>query len=356
MERNQIISWLKQTKPTELEKLWKQADLVRIENVGQEIHLRGLIEFSNICSRRCLYCGINAQNNKLQRYQMSKEEIVECAHTTKRLGYGTVVLQSGENKKFDVESFADTIKQIKEQTGLAVTLSVGQWDSNVYKLWKLAGADRFLLRFETSNDQLYRKLHPDSKDGVSERFKALQMLKEIGYEIGSGIMIGLPGQSYEMLADDLLKFRELELDMIGVGPYIAHESTELGANLKKYLLDDENQVPANEEMAYKVVALTRLICPKANIPSTTALATINPTQGRELGLCRGANIVMPNVTPMKYRQMYEIYPGKACVFDTAEECNVCILKRIESIGRKAGNGSGTSPSYTQKRGFNFYVK
>jgi biotin synthase len=347
---NQIISWLKQTQATELEKLWAHADKVRKENVGQEIHLRGLIEFSNICSRKCIYCGINASNVKVQRYQMSKEEIVGCAQTAKNLGYGTVVLQSGENKRLDAEFLANTISEIKNGTGLAVTLSVGEWESDIYKLWKKAGADRFLLRFETSNDELYRTLHPDSKKGVAERFEALELLKSIGYEIGSGVMIGLPGQNYEMLAADLLKFQELELDMIGVGPYIPHKETQLGANVQKYNLNEENQVPASEDMTYKVCALARILCPKCNIPATTALATLNREQGREYGLSRGANVIMPNVTPLKYRQMYEIYPGKACIFETAEACNVCITQRIKNIGRTVGSGSGTSPKFAAKRG------
>lgn len=350
MNRNEIISWLKQNEPIEIEKLKDWADSVRKENVGEQIHLRGLIEFSNICSRKCIYCGINAGNSKLQRYQMSKEEILECAQTAFKLRYGTVVLQSGENKKLDVNFLAEVIIEIKKATDLAVTLSVGQWDREVYQLWKRAGADRFLLRFETSNDELYRRLHPDSKTGVAERFEALELLKSLGYEIGSGVMIGLPGQSYEMLADDLLKFKQLDLDMIGVGPYIKHNDTELGAEISKFMLDSENQVPASEEMTYKVIALARILCPKVNIPATTALATLNSNNGREQGLCCGANIVMPNVTPAKYRQMYEIYPDKACIFETAEACNRCIIRRIESIGRSVGSGSGVSPRFMEKNG------
>ena len=348
MNRCQIISRLKQNEPAELKELLDLADRTRRENVGDQIHLRGLIEFSNVCSRRCLYCGINAANNKLRRYQMSKEEILDCANTAYKLGYGTVILQSGENKKLDINFLADVVGEIKKTTCLAVTLSVGEWDRGVYKLWKQAGADRFLLRFETSDDKLYRKLHPDSKNGVADRFEKLELLRELGYEVGSGVMIGIPGQSYESLADDLLKFKQLDLDMIGTGPYIRHNDTQLGKNIQEYLLDDENQVPATEEMTYKVIALSRLLCPLANIPSTTALATLNPQQGREQGFCCGANIVMPNVTPMKYRQMYEIYPAKACIFETAQTCNACIIQRIENIGRCVGSGKGVSPRFLEK--------
>lgn len=349
MNRSRIIYWLKQNEQTELETLFDSADRVRKENVGEQIHLRGLIEFSNVCSRKCLYCGINAANSKLQRYRMSKEEILQCANTAQLLRYGTVVLQSGENKGLDINFPADVVREIKKTNNLAVTLSVGQWDKGTYKLWKQAGADRFLLRFETSDHKLYRSLHPDSEKGVAERFEALELLKELDYEVGSGVMIGIPGQSYESLADDLLKFKELDLDMIGVGPYIRHNDTELGKNIQKFLLDDENQVPATEEMTYKVIALSRLLCPQTNIPSTTALATLNPQNGREKGLCCGANVVMPNITPAQYRQMYEIYPDKACIYETAENCNACITRRIESIGRNAGSGWGTSPRFLEKK-------
>ncbi len=346
VEHRQIISWLKQKEPTELQTLFAEADRVRRENVGDEIHLRGLIEFSNVCSRRCSYCGINAFNGKIERYQMSKEEIVECAQTAKELGYGTVVLQSGENRKLDTGLFAETIREIKDTTGLAITLSVGQWDADTYKLWKDAGADRFLLRFETSNDELYRNLHPDSSEGVAERFEALKLLKSVGYEAGSGVMIGLPGQSYETLANDLLKFQELDLDMIGVGPYIKHNDTKLVEDIDKFLLDDENQVPASEEMTYKMYAIVRILCPKTNIPATTALATMNPEGGYEKALACGCNVIMPNITPMKYRQHYNLYEGKTC--RQLFEFDMAIRQRIEKINRTAGSGKGISLKFAER--------
>ncbi|MFA5293353.1 MAG: [FeFe] hydrogenase H-cluster radical SAM maturase HydE [Phycisphaerae bacterium] len=346
MNRQEIISRLKQKNHSELGKLWDFADRIRKENVGEQIHLRGLIEFSNICSRKCLYCGINAGNSKLQRYQMTKEEILECVQAACKLGYGTVVLQSGENKRLDVNFLADVIREIKETTGLAITLSVGQWDREVYKLWKQAGADRFLLRFETNDDELYRRLHPDSKNGVEERFEALKLLKELGYEVGSGVMIGLPGQSYESLADDLLEFKELDLDMIGVGPYIKHENTELDRNMQAFLLGSENQVPATEEMGYKVFALARILCPKANIPATTALATLNPENGYEKALACGCNVVMPNITPIKYRQFYNLYEGKTCRQHL--DFDMAIKQRIEKISRMAGSGKGVSLRFLER--------
>lgn len=346
MDRHKILTWLKQKDPIELQKLYNQADEVRRENVGQEIHLRGLIEFSNICSRRCIYCGISACNNNLERYEMSRDEIVECALTAKELGYGTVVLQSGENRKLDVNFLAETIREIKIKTGLATTLSIGEWNLATYKLLKQAGADRFLLRFETSDDKLYRRMHPDSKNGVAERFEGLKMLKAAGFEAGSGVMIGLPGQSYETLADDLLKFQELDLDMIGCGPYITHKDTQLGAKANEFLLDKENQVPASEEMTYKVYAIARILCPKTNIPATTALATINPANGYEKALACGCNVIMPNITPMKYRQFYNLYQGKTR--RELYEFDMMIRKRIEKINRTAGTGKGVSLKYLER--------
>lgn len=346
MDRRQIISWLKQDDAAEFEKLWSIADKIRTDSVGEQIHLRGLVEFSNICSRKCLYCGINAANNKLQRYEMTKKKILECAKTACKLGYGTVVLQSGENKRLDINFLAETIKEIKKTTNLAVTLSVGEWDREVYKLWKQAGADRFLLRFETSDDELYRRLHPDSKNGVADRFEKLEILKDLGYEVGSGVMIGLPGQSYDSLADDLFKFQQLDLDMIGVGPYLVHKDTEFAQDMHKYLLEEGKQVPATEEMTYKVFALARILCPMANIPATTALATLNYENGYEKSLACGCNVVMPNITPMKYRQFYSLYQGKnSCEhFDF----DMKIKRRIEKISRFVGSGSGASRGFLER--------
>jgi biotin synthase len=279
---------------------------------------------------------------------MSEEEILECAQAAHKLGYGTVVLQSGEDKKLDIGFLAGVIRKIKQNTDLAVTLSVGEWSRETYQLWKQAGADRYLLRFETSDDKLYRRLHPDSKSGVAGRLEKLEILRELGYEIGSGVMIGIPGQSYKSLADDLLKFKELDLDMIGTGPYIRHHSTELDRNIRTFLLDSENQVPATEKMTYKVLALTRILCPLANIPATTALATLNYETGYEKALARGCNVVMPNITPTKYRRFYNLYQGKNSYkhlnFDRK------IKQRFERISRIVSNGSGVSLNFLKKQG------
>ena len=342
MEKQDILAWLATTDESKLEQLWQMADQVRQQNVGPDVHLRGLIEISNICSRRCGYCGINAANTTLERYRMPEEEILECAGEASRYGYGTVVIQAGEDPGITKEWMANLIRSIKNETGLAVTLSLGERSEDEFRAWKEAGADRYLLRFETSNRRLYDLIHPPLPGTVSDRIEILCRLREIGYEIGSGIMIGSPGQTYDDLANDIEMFRCLDLDMIGVGPYIPHQATPLGRTDTVHFAAEGQQVPNTEGMTYKVVALTRLACPLANIPSTTALATLNTVSGREQGLNRGANILMPNMTPRKYRALYEIYPAKVCIDETAAECRSCMSRRILSIGRNVGKGRGDS--------------
>jgi len=338
-----IERWLRTEDELELQDLWLKANKVRQTEVGEEVHLRGLIEISNYCSRQCGYCGINVSNSKIIRYRMSKTEIIECAHKAKKFGYGTIVLQSGEDYGIAQKEIVKIIRQIKHETDLAITLSLGERSFADLLAFKKAGADRYLIRFETSDKKLFHKIHPPLQNKLSDRIKILYELRSLGYEIGSGVMIGIPGQTYKSLAEDINLFRVLDLDMIGVGPYILHPETDLAKEYKKPINVD--QVPNSESMTYKVLALTRLVCPTANIPSTTALATLNKKNGRELGLSRGANVIMPNITPLKYRVNYEIYPNKACLFENAEDCNCCIKNRIEIIGRKVGKGKGERKSH-----------
>lgn len=344
MKANEILAWLCCVDECELAELWRMADRVRLENLGSEVHLRGLIEISNVCRRRCGYCGISVANTNLERYRMSKDEILECVRAVAEYGYGTVVIQAGEDPGITGDWMSGLIRSIKNETDLAVTLSLGERSDDEFRSWKEAGADRYLLRFETSNRRLYDLIHPPLPGVVSDRVEMLGRLRDMGYEIGSGIMIGIPGQTYDDLVHDIEMFRFLDLDMIGVGPYIPHQATPLGSLGAVLPLAEDEQVPNSEEMTYKVIALTRLVCPMANIPSSTALATLNTASGRELGLRRGANIVMPNITPMKYRALYEIYPDKACLNETAAECCSCMSRRIQSIGRNVGRGRGDSPN------------
>ena len=338
IELPEILAWLRETDPSRLSRLYRRADAVRREHVGNEVHLRGLVEVSNHCVRRCAYCGIAATNDGIERYRMTEEEVLACARQAVELGYGTVVLQAGEDYGLTREGVSSMVRAIKRETGLAVTLSLGERPEEDLVAWREAGADRYLLRFETSDAPLYEAIHP-AIPGRPDRFAILGRLAVLSYEVGSGVLVGIPGQTWESLANDLLVFRQLDLEMIGVGPYIPHPATPLGSGRFPVAPEGE-QVLADEETTTKVVALTRLVRPDANIPSTTALATLDPSWGRERGLLRGANVVMPNLTPPAYRQLYEIYPGKACVSETAEACGSCLPSRIRMIGRVPGKGPG----------------
>jgi biotin synthase len=340
MKRDEILHWLREKDQGRLEELWQRADTVRRENVGDEVHLRGLIEISNHCIRQCGYCGLRFGNKELERYRMSEEEIMACVGEVERYGYGTVVLQSGEDYGIETKWAANLIRRIKGETQLAVTLSLGERPNEDLETWRKAGADRYLLRFETSDEALYHLIHPSLRGKKSNRLTILKTLKKLGYETGSGIMIGIPGQTYASLLRDIDLFQKLDLDMIGVGPYIPHPQTPLGQGEWKRMISKVEQVPNTEQMTYQVIALTRMVCPEANIPSTTALATINREQGRELGLMRGANVVMPNLTPVRYRIKYEIYPYKACMSEIPSDCHSCLNLRIQSIGRRVGTGQG----------------
>lgn len=335
-----VEAWLRETDENKLNELWQRADAVRKEHVGDAVHLRGLIELSNHCVRRCAYCGLAAGNKSLDRYRMTADEAVACAEEAVAYGYGTVVMQAGEDYGLSTEWVAALVRRIKRQTPLAVTLSLGERPYEDLKAWKDAGADRYLLRFETSDPDLYARIHPPRPGQTTDRFAILDQLRTLGYEVGSGVMIGIPGQTYATLADDILFLKNFDMDMVGVGPYIANPATPLGRGEIATDIDPADQVPNTERMTYKVLALVRLACPQANIPSTTALATINRASGRELGLSRGANVVMPNMTPVEYRTRYEIYPGKACLNETAEACRGCLAARIASIGRRVGSGPG----------------
>jgi biotin synthase len=335
-----ILAWLHEDNPERLKTLWVWANETRHANVGDMIHLRGLVEISSRCSRQCAYCGLRAGNHSLTRYRMSPDEILVSARQAVAYGYGTVVLQAGEDFGLSSEWVTEVVRQIKFQTPLAVTLSLGERTEAELEAWRNAGADRYLLRFETSDPGLFEQIHPSRNQHAAGRIPLLRHLKQLGYEVGSGIMVGLPGQTYESIARDIALFRELDLDMIGIGPFIPHPQTPLGTGELKPVAAPGLQAPNTELMVYKAVALTRLVRPDANIPSTTALTTINKRNGRELGLQRGANVLMPNLTPVKYRKLYEIYPAKTCIEETGTACNGCLRSRINAIGRHIARGPG----------------
>jgi biotin synthase len=287
-----------------------------------------------------MYCGLRRANQDLARYRMTRDEILDCARLAVTLGYGTVVMQAGEDSTLTAEWIADIVHWIKNETPLAVTLSLGERTVDELRLWREAGADRYLLRFETSDPELYRAIHPQCTPGAPNRLELLGLLKRLGYQAGGGVMVGIPGQSLESLAHDVMTFSALDLDMIGIGPYIPHPATPLGSGRLRPAIAPADQAPGDEQMVYKMIALTRIQCPNANIPSTTALATINRTHGRKQGLSVGANVVMPNLTPGKYRALYQIYPAKACIEESAADCSQCLRAQIHSLGRSVGQGPG----------------
>ncbi len=346
MTRNEIIEILSipHTDKEALTLLRSRAMEVMTEQVGSDVYYRGIIEFSNICSLDCHYCGIRKSNTHIEgRYTLSREEILEGAAWCAEAGYGSIVLQSGERKGEDFISFLEgVIREIRKVSvskslpeGLGITLSVGEQSEETYRRLFAAGAHRYLLRIETTNEELYRKLHPPHQK-LSERIECLKALKRVGFQVGTGVMIGIPGQSIEMLADDILFFRAMDIDMIGMGPYIVHPDSpmaHLGMMEKKELM----------QLSLNMIAAVRLALKDVNIASTTALQALYP-DGREQGLTYGANVTMPNLTPKEVRKGYQLYQGKPCVDETKSECRGCLLKRVQSTGREVGfNQWGDSP-------------
>lgn len=277
------------------EEVARMADDVRKQIHGDTVHLRAIIEFSNYCKCNCLFCGIRRENMKLHRYRMKEEEIVKVAEKAVKEGFKTIVLQSGEDLFWNVKRLSKVVREIKK-LNVAVTLSVGELSYDDYAILREAGADRYLLKFETSDEKLFRRLKPDTT--LDRRIQCLRWLKQLSYETGSGIIAGLPGQSIESLADDIALMKELELDMIGIGPFIPHPETSLSQNS-----------PGNPILTLKVIAVTRLLLPFANIPTTTALGTLSPSLRLKAFSC-GANVVMPDITPLKYAKLYSIYPRR----------------------------------------------
>jgi biotin synthase len=347
VDKDSIKAWLLEDGQLNLNNLWRSADDLRRKCVGDEVWLRGLIEISNHCARSCAYCGISALVPKLKRYRMSQAEILAAARKALAFGFGTVVLQSGEDPMLTGPLVADVLRAIKQETGLAITLSLGERSDEELQSWREAGADRYLLRFETSDKKLYSLIHPNLHE-PSDRLSQLKRMKGMGYEIGTGVMVGIPGQTWDTLANDILQFREYGIDMVGIGPFIESPGTplagELGAELRRGARS--NQVPSDNLTTLKAVALTRLVCPYANIPATTALATIDPSDGRSHALQRGANVVMPNLTPPEYRTLYQIYPGKEGLYEAGDMSRQMIETQINSFGRRVGRGPGGSRAST----------
>lgn len=321
--RNDIIEILKDDSNNDW--LFSLADKTREEYVGDEVHLRGLIEFSNICKRQCKYCGLRCEDKFIDRYRISKENIISYAEHAVNMGYKTIVLQSGEDEYYNTDLMCEIIAGIKK-LGVALTLSIGEKTYEEYKAFKEAGADRYLIRIETTDKTLYNQMHPNMD--FDNRIRCLEDLGRLGYEVGTGCLVGLPNQTIESLADDILFFKEINADMVGIGPFIPHPHTPL-----------KDSATGSFTLALKVMALTRILLKDINIPATTAMETLNPN-GRIIALQSGANVVMPNVTTTEYRAKYEIYPNKICINENPDRCKGCISAKIQSIGRSVSTSFG----------------
>jgi biotin synthase len=344
----QDIVYLLQAKGTEQQLIFSKANEVKKQNVGLKTYFRGLIEFSNLCAKNCFYCGIRAGNKEVERYDLSDDQILEAVRFAHENRYGSIVLQGGERteEKY-ISRIEQLIKKIKIHTNneIGITLSLGEQTPETYKLWYEAGAHRYLLRIETTNKNLFYKIHPENtRHNFETRLKALYDLKESGYQTGTGVMIALPYQTFEDLADDLLFFKDFDADMVGMGPYIEHKETPLYGH-KTVLM------PLNERfyLSLKMISLLRIMMKDINIAAATALQAIDPI-GREKALKAGANIIMPNITPGPNRVNYQLYENKPCIDEGADDCTNCLEARIAMTGDTIGyNEWGDSLHFRNKK-------
>ncbi|MFO8086519.1 MAG: [FeFe] hydrogenase H-cluster radical SAM maturase HydE [Bacteroidales bacterium] len=341
------LVYLLGVKGEERKEIFSRASEIKKRYVGNKVYFRGLIEFSNICAKNCFYCGIRRGNGSVDRYYLTTEEVVEAAMFAWKEGYGSLVIQSGERKdKWFVNRITDLLQKISEATNheLGITLSMGEQTEETYNRWREAGADRYLIRIEASNQELYHKIHPhDEIHSYTKRLQALKLLQKTGYQTGTGVMIGLPFQSLDNLADDLLFFKDFDIDMVGMGPYIEHEHTPLYA-YKNQLLPQQERF----DLSLKMVALLRIMMKDVNIAATTAMQTLDK-MGREKALKVGANVMMPNITPVRYREGYLLYEDKPCLDEEAEDCKSCLEARIHMAGDEIAWKEQGNPKHFYKR-------
>lgn len=333
--------------PEELQRLFDAAYEVKNRFVGKTAWFRGIVEFSNICSKDCYYCGIRRSNSKTRRFTIPEEDIIKSAVWAWEAEYGSAVLQSGERCDPQyIDMVERIIREIKRRTSgqLGLTLSLGEQSEETYRRWFAAGAHRYLLRIETSNQELYSRLHPEDHDYHS-RLDCLDRLRRAGFQVGTGVMIGLPMQSLRHLAEDVLFFKKQDVDMIGMGPYIYHNETPLAQYRQEWEIPTEQLL----HLGLKMIAVTRLVLRDVNIASTTALQALRDN-GRELGLLAGANVIMPNTTDTQYRESYQLYENKPCLDENASMCRGCLQRRIEAIGETIGFGGwGDSPHFARRQ-------
>lgn len=332
LSQSDFATLIRGRNPETAQLLAQKAAAQRQKYYGKDVYLRGLIEFTNYCKNDCYYCGIRRSNRQAERYRLSQEEILDCCRMGYGLGYRTFVLQGGEDPWYTPERIAALVRQIKKNwADCAVTLSVGEHPKEVYQQWFDAGADRYLLRHETADACHYGMLHPETMS-LEKRMQCLWGLKEIGYQVGCGFMVGSPGQTAEHLAKDLAFIRELEPHMVGIGPFIPQKDTPFG-----------QETAGTLELTVYLLSIIRLMLPQVLLPATTALGTIHP-KGRELGILAGANVCMPNLSPVAVRKKYALYDDKICTGDEAAECVRCLQNRIEGIGYHVAPGRGDHAS------------
>ncbi len=345
--KDDIVRLLKSNSEEE-KALFKKSRETKLKYIGNKIYFRGLIEFSNICHKDCLYCGIRASNKAVNRYNIADKEILKAAKFAYEHNYGSIALQGGERTDpAFVDRITNLLKEIKKLSNnkLGITISIGEQSHEVYQKWFDAGAHRYLLRIESSNPELYHKIHPKDKNhSHATRLKCLKSLQDIGYQTGTGVMIGLPFQTYEDLANDILFMKKFDIDMVGMGPFIEHDQTPI------YQYKDQ-LMPLNSrfQLTLKMIAILRIIMKDINIASATALQAIDPL-GREKALKIGANIIMPNITPTQERANYLLYQNKPCTDESAEECTSCMEARINMADGEVGYGEwGDSLHYKSRQ-------
>lgn len=321
LKKDEFVELIRAYKDPEAVKALKtRAVELRKKYYGDQVFTRGLIEFTNYCKNDCYYCGIRRSNQNAQRYRLTEEDILECCRQGYEIGFRTFVLQGGEDGFFTDDRIVQIVRKIKEQyPDCALTLSIGEKSEESYRAYREAGADRYLLRHETADPRHYMRLHPLEMSGENRK-SCLRILKKLGYQTGAGFMVGSPLQTVDDLVEDFLFLKELDPEMVGIGPFIAHQDTPF-CNERSGTLDDT--------LFY--LALLRLMLPNVLLPATTALGTIHP-RGREMGVLSGANVVMPNLSPVSVRKKYMLYDGKICTGDEAAECRMCLSRRMERIG------------------------
>jgi biotin synthase len=347
LDKNDIIELLQLDSDSMID-LVKKANEIRLKYRGAKVYFRGLIEYSNICKKNCLYCGIRSGNKNFIRYTIQDDEFFDAVKFAIRERYGSIVIQSGENTSpAFIDKITEYIREIKNISNnkLGITLSLGEQSFETYKKWYDAGAHRYLLRIEESHPELYKKLHPqDGKHDFAARYNCLLNLKNIGYQLGTGIMIGLPFQTIEHLAEDLLFMRDLDIDMCGMGPYIEHPDTPL-----YQYKDDLWPLKERFNLTLKMIAILRLMMPDINIAATTAMQAIDP-MGREKALQAGANVLMPNITPKQYREEYLLYENKPCIDENPDDCISCLDARVQMVGYQVGYDDwGDSAHYFNRK-------